>query len=133
MLGEVLDVEAGDDLVRDPVGQCVLYVGVVGEWAHRRDIAVGVFDDANAILLRPLVALRPKVRVAFNDEQPPLGIEIDGDGMDDIWRRGELNDFEPRIERTGVGVERLPDCLRSIKACRTKGKKESHRSSLSEV
>src|SRR5262249_25653659 len=64
-------------------------------------IAVGVFDDADAIELRPLVVRGPKVRVALNNKQPALRIEMSGDRLDDVRSRGEFLDDEPRIRSNG--------------------------------
>ena len=62
---------------------------------------VGRKTNANAIGRRPLVILRPKMRVALDDEQPPLRVEVHADGMNDVRRCGEEFDFEPRIGRDG--------------------------------
>ena len=51
----------------------------------------------DAIELRALVVRRREVRVAFDDEQPTLGIEVAGDRMDDVGRRGKQLNDEPRI------------------------------------
>ena len=44
-------------------------------------VAVGVFEQADAIVLGgPCNPWRPKVRVALDDQQPALAVEVDADG-----------------------------------------------------
>src|SRR5262249_31475328 len=64
-------------------------------------VAVGVFEDANAVELGAGVLGRPEVRVALDDEEPTLRVEVTRDWVDDVRRRGERLDDEPRIRGDG--------------------------------
>jgi len=68
-------------------------------------------EHANAIEFRPLVILRCEMRMALDDQQPPLGVEIARDWMHDIGRRREQLDNEARIG--GFGYILLPQRSRS--------------------
>ena len=54
----------------------------------------GVFQHADAIVLGALVVLGPKMRVAFDDQEPALQIERHADGMNDVRRGGEEDDLD---------------------------------------
>ena len=89
---------------------------VIGSFEESRDlvrlaVAVGVFEHADAIVLRAVVLRGPEVRVALDDEKPALRVEVERDRMDDVRRRGEEFDHQPRIGRHW-DVERL--CRRRV-------------------
>ena len=76
-------------------------------------VAVGVFEHADAVELRPLVLRRAEVRVALDDEQPALGVEVERDRVDDVRRGGEQFHHEPLDRRrTGVAGFGLRDAYR---------------------
>ena len=64
-------------------------------------VAVGVFEDADAVELRPLVVGRREVRVALDDQQPAAGVEVEANGMDDVRSGGEQIDTQTVIGGTG--------------------------------
>ena len=39
------------------------------------------------------------MRVALDDEEPALGVEIGGDWLDDVWGRGELLELNDALSR----------------------------------
>jgi len=60
-------------------------------------VALRVFEEADAVVFRPLVIGGPEVRVAFDDQQPAPAVEGDADGVNDVRRGGEALDDEARV------------------------------------
>ena len=74
--------------------------------------AGGVGEDANAIGRRPLVFLRPEVRVRFDDHEPAVPIDGCADWRDDVGLRPRRGDFRGGVLRDGVVAEVRPRHMR---------------------
>ena len=68
-----------------------------GGKAIRLAVAIGVLDEADAIVFRPLVVRRAKVGVALDDQQTAAWVEREADGVNDVRRGGEQIDTQARI------------------------------------
>src|SRR5205823_13546191 len=64
-------------------------------------VAVGVFEDADAVVLGAAVVGRGEMRVALDDQQPALGVEVDADRVDDVRGGGEQFHFEAVVVDAG--------------------------------
>ena len=88
----------------------------------------GVLDHADAVELRPLVIRRAEVRVALHHKKPPLRVEVERDGVNDVRGRCEQLHHQPLVGR-GRRFRRLAGCAEAIvgqEACREESSESTH-------